>query len=123
MSYNKRISIFVNNLTCNHSFQSGNREVDLSTVHLYNPDDFLRNDFIGPIGSYDHFFISSEPPEKKEYLTLTRPFDTYTWILSLASLLGVSISLILIDSVCTTWSTESSTVFQSRMNVMRYFGL
>ena len=110
----------VNNLAYNLLFQVRNREVDLSTVHIYSQDNV---DYIGPIGSYNHFFISSEPPEKKEYLTLTRPFDIYTWILSLTSLLGVSISLILIDRVCTAWSKESSTIFQSKMRALFFGGL
>ena len=97
-----------------HPFQSSNREIDISIVKLsYHPLRYLRNDFIGPVGTYDIHFLSAAPPERKEYLTLTRPFDSYTWAFIAASLVGVSISLILIDKISAMWSTESAPIFQS----------
>ena len=97
-----------------HPFQSSNREIDISMVKLsYHPLHYLRNDFIGPVGSVDLHFLSAAPPERKEYLTLTRPFDSYTWAFIAASLVAVSISMILIDKICAIWSTEFATIFQS----------
>ena len=97
-----------------HLFQSSNREIDISILKLsYHPLRYLRNDFIGPVGSYDFHFISAAPPERKEYLTLTMPFDSYTWALIAASVVGVSMSLILIDKMHASLSRETSTIFQS----------
>ena len=36
------------------------------------------------------------------------PFDAYTWALTLASVVGVSIALIVNDKICSTWSEEPS---------------
>ena len=97
--------------------QSSNREIDISIVkYTYNSLRNLRNDYIGPVGSYDFHFISAAPPERKEYLTLTRPFDSITWALIATSVVGVSITLILIDKVHARWSKENSTIFQSKDN-------
>ena len=97
--------------------QSSNREIDISIVkYTYNSLRNLRNDYIGPVGSYDFHFISAAPPERKEYLTLTRPFDSITWAFIAASVVGVSITLILIDKVHARRSRENSTIFQSKDN-------
>ena len=99
------------------SFQVSNREIDLSIVKFtYNSHSsrYLKNDFIGPVGAYDFYFASAAPPERKEYRTLARPFDGFTWALIAASVVGVSITLILIDKIHATWSTESSDIFQSK---------
>ena len=104
-------------------FQSNNREVDISIVKfLYHSRHYLRNDFIGPVGSYDIHFRSGAPPERKEHFTLIMPFDSYTWALIVASVVGVSISLILIDKMHMTWSNEPSrdTIFKS-INKSEFF--
>ena len=77
------------------------------------------SDFIGPIGTYDIYFVANAPPERKEYLTLVKPFDSYIWVFTAASVVGVSISLILINKMHATWSNESSTetIFQSIMKI------
>ena len=98
---------------CDYQLQGINREIDLGIVKMdYNPHS-VRNDLIGPVGSYDWHFVSAEPLERKEYLTLVRPFDSYTWAFIAASLVAVSISMILIDKICAIWSTEFATIFQS----------
>ena len=77
----------------------------------------MRNDYIGPIGSYDLHFLSKAPSERKEYLTLLWPFDSYTWALLAASVFGVSASLILIDKLHAKWSRGYSTIFQSNLDI------
>ena len=86
---------------------------------LYNPLRYLIGDFIGPIGSHDFHFLSTAPPERKEYLTLAMPFDSYTWGLITASMVGVSITLILINKMHATWSKEYSneSVFQCKNEI------
>ena len=98
---------------CDYQFQGVNREIDLSIVKaIYDPLSFT-NDFIGPIGSYDFHFVSAAPLERNPGFTLARPFDSYTWALIAASVMGVSMSLILIDKMHASLSTETSTIFQS----------
>ena len=77
---------------------------------------YLRNDFIGPVGSYDFYFISGAPPERQDYLTFIMPFDFYTWALTIASVTGVSIALIVIDKIDSMWSQEPSkkSIFMSK---------
>ena len=99
---------------CDYQFQGSNREVDLVMFKFdYHQSNFGYNDFTGPIGSYDFYFVSAAPLERKEYLTLLWPFDSYTWALIAASVMGVSMSLILIDKMHASLSTETSTIFQS----------
>ena len=69
-------------------------------VHVfYHPTTYIGNDFIGPVGSYDLHLISGAPPERSEYLTLTKPFDSFTWVFTLISLVTVSIALICIEKL------------------------
>ena len=98
-------------------FQSNNRETDISMVRLaYARHRYLQNDFIGPVGSYDLHLISGPPPERSEYLTLTKPFDSFTWIFTMISLVSVSIALIIIEKLHATRSKESGddTVFHCK---------
>ena len=77
---------------------------------------FMRNDFIGPVGSYDLHLISGAPPERSEYLTLTKPFDSFTWVYTLISLVTVSIALLCIEKLHATWSKEfaDDTIFHCK---------
>ena len=61
-------------------------------------------------------FITGAPPERQDYLTFIMPFDFDTWVLSLASVVGVSIGLILNDKVERTWLQEPSkkSIFMSK---------
>ena len=96
--------------------QLNNRELDISMAkHSYEPRQILKNEFIGPVGSYDLHFISGAPPERKDYLTFIMPFDSYTWAFTLTSVVGVSIVWIIIDKIHTTLSHESSkeSIFKS----------
>ena len=98
---------------CYYHFQGVHRVIDLSIVKVnYDPYPF-KNDLIGPIGSYDFYFVSAAPLERNPGFTLARPFDSYTWALIAASVVGVSMSLILIDKMHASLSTETSTIFQS----------
>ena len=92
-----------------NSFQSNNRETDLTLVkYAYTSRYFLRNDFIGPIGSYNIHFLSGAPPIRNKYITLTRPFDSYTWAFIIASLVAVTVSLLLMDKMQSIWTRKPS---------------
>ena len=67
----------------------------------------LKNDFIGTIGSYDLHFIAGAPPSTKDFLTMIRPFEPVVWAYVSASIVAVSISLIFINKMHSTWSSES----------------
>ena len=98
-------------------FQSNNRETDISMVRfVYSWQAYLKNDFIGPIEPFDVHLVSGVPPERNEYLALLRPFDSYTWIFTIVSFMGVCISLIFIEKLQATWSKEypKDCTFQSK---------
>ena len=97
-------------------FQSQKRESDISMVTtLYASNTYLGNDFIGPVISYDFHFLSGAPHTRNNFLTIFRPFDPYVWGFLLASIVVVSISLIYINKVYNSLSSESvkETPFQS----------
>ena len=103
-----------------YSFQSSYRETDLSIAKFgINSQYFQYNDFIGPIGQYDLGFLSPAPPERDEYLTLVTPFDLYSWAFIMASLVGVTVSLILIEKVQAIWTKQPSddTVYRCKSEV------
>ena len=73
---------------------------------MNNPND-IKNDFIGPIGLFDFIFLTGAPPLAKNYLKLVKPFEPVVWAFVLASLAAVSISLMVINKMHSTWSSES----------------
>ena len=86
------------------------------------PNDAIKNDFIGPIGFYEFIFLSGAPPLRKDYLTLIKPFEPVVWAFILASLVAVSISLMVINKMHSIWSSESikESPFQS-INIKEKF--
>ena len=85
-------------------------------MHLFDTRFYLKNNIIGPVSSRDMYFITGAPPERQDYLTFVMPFDFYTWALTIASVVGVSIALILNDKIEKTWSQEPSkkSIFMSK---------
>ena len=85
---------------------------------MYNiPQKYIKNDFIGgTVGSYDFNFVTGAPLPTKDNLTLIRPFEPHVWAFILASLVAVSITLIFINKMHSTWKNESlkESPFQSR---------
>ena len=85
---------------------------------MYNiPQKYIKNDFIGgTVGSYDFNFVTGAPLPTKDNLTLIRPFEPHVWAFILASLVAVSITLIFINKMQSTWTNESlkESPFQSR---------
>ena len=79
---------------------------------------YLKNNFIGPVGSYEFHFVSGAPPTRNDNLSLFWPFDQYVWAFLIASAVTVSITLILINKVHPTLSNEASreTSFKSNSN-------
>ena len=85
--------------------------------NLYDTKLYLKNDYIGgTVGTYDFHFVTGAPLPTKNYLTLIRPFEPYVWAFVLASLVAVSITLIFINKMQSTWTNESlkESPFQSR---------
>ena len=82
----------------------------------YNWLRYQKNDYIGPVGSYDFHFISGAPAERNKYLALVRPFDLYTWAFIIASVAAVTVSLIVIEKLQAKWTKQPSndTVFQCK---------
>ena len=81
-------------------FQSQEREVDITLVHvLYASETYVQNDFIGPLTTYDIHLMSGAPKPRSNMLTLIKPFDPSVWRLLIASVVAVSISLVLINKI------------------------
>ena len=81
---------------------------------------YLKNDFIGPLKSFDIHFTSGAPRKIKAYFTIFRPFDQYSWGFLIASLMAVWATLIFINKMHATWSTESvKDPFQSKFDLRR----
>ena len=67
-------------------------------------------EFIGPLGRpYVYQFLSGKPREIQNYPTLIKPFDEYAWALIAASVISVTIAIVLIDTVFSSWSKTSRT--------------
>ena len=85
-------------------------------VHVfYTPKTYIGNDFIGPVTTYDFPLWSGAPLTKNNYLTLFRPYDSYVWGLLIASVVAVSLSLILINKIHNKISDEPYHVQESAL--------
>ena len=84
----------------------------------YDPSLYIGSDFIGdigPIGSLSFYFLSGAPKTKNSLTTLIRPFTPQVWGFLLASIVAVSIALIVVNKVQNTLSDDlmRETPFQS----------
>ena len=94
--------------TDKYFFQSVNRGTDMSlTRGLYRQRISEYNDFLGPVGTYNFRFLSATPKKIHNYLTLVNPFDGYVWAFLIASVLAITITLIIIDTAYTSWTSSS----------------
>ena len=74
------------------------------------PYNMMDNDFefIGPLGKpYVYRFLSRNPREIQNYLTLLKPFDENSWALIATSVISVVIALVCIDTTFASWSKTS----------------
>ena len=74
---------------------------------IYRYDVSRLNNYLGYVGSYDFQFMSAPPKEIQNYLTLINPLDGYTWAFLLASVVSVTITLIMIDAKYANWFDAS----------------
>ena len=86
------------------------------------PYNFMpRNEFevIGPLGKpYEFQFLSRSPREIQNYLTLSNPFDEYSWAFIAASVISVAIALVCIDTAFASWSKISRRdIFRQSINL------
>ena len=56
-------------------------------------------DYMNYVASLEFYPISGRLRKKPNFLTLTNPFDIYTWILLLLTILSLILSLVLIEKV------------------------
>ena len=80
----------------------------------------LQNEFVGPLDTNDFHIISSAPQEINGYLALVGVFDSFTWVFLLVSALMMSIALIIINKLHSTWS-DISTKDTPYKSIIRYF--
>ena len=103
--------------TDTYFFQSVNRGTDISLIQsVYRQGVAEYNDFLGPVGTHNFKFVSATPKKIQNYLTLINPFDGYIWAFLFASVLAVTITLIIIDTVYRSWTTASKKdiIYQSK---------
>ena len=113
------IQTFVNLQIVTHHFQSANRDADLMlTRSVYGAT--VYNDYLRPVGAYNFRFLSATPEEIQNYLTLITPFDGYIWAFLLASVVAVTITLIIIDTVYASYTNTSKKdiIHQSKYNLL-----
>ena len=102
-----------------YSFQSGNRDVDISfCVNVASSMAYLKTDFIGPLTTYNIHFMSGAPNKLQDNLTIFRPFDCHVWAFLIASLMAVTAALIFINKMHATLYKEpvqaQGSAFQSK---------
>ena len=116
-------STFVNLLIHKYHFQSTNRDADLMlTQSVYRIGISQNNDYLRPVGVYNFRFMSATPETTQNYLTLISPFDGYIWAFLLFSLVAVTITLIIIDTMYATWTNTSKKdiIYQSKYNTTQF---
>ena len=114
---------FVNRLLHKYHFQSTNRDSDLTlTRSVYRQGIASYNDYLRPVGAYNFRFLSAIPKRIQNYLTLINPFDGYTWAFLLASVVAVTITLIIIDTMYAslTNTSKKDIIYQSKYNRLKF---
>ena len=79
----------------------------------------MHNDFLGTVGAYNFQFLSARPNHIQNYLMLLWPFDRYIWAFLLASVVAVTITLAIIDTMYANWTNASTRdiIYQSRYDI------
>ena len=83
---------------------------------IYRSDVSRLNNYLRYVGSFDFHFLSAPQKEIQNYLTLINPLDGYTWAFLLASVVAVTITLIMIDTNYAHWfeTSENDIIHQSK---------
>ena len=82
--------------------------MDFCVFHFfYHPNTYLKNDFIGPVGTYDFHFLSAAPGVRANYLSIVKPFDTGVWICTWVFTLGVTVALVIINRCYESWYPDT----------------
>ena len=80
----------------------------------------MHNDYLRPVGAFNLRFLSATPEQIQNYLTLITPFDGYIWAFLLASLVSITITLIIIDTMYASWThtSKKDIIHQSKYNYL-----
>ena len=108
---------FATSLYALFPFQSSIRGADLMLVRsIYRQGIAMHNDFLGTVGAYNFQFLSARPKQIQNYLMLFWPFDRYIWAFLFVSVVAVTITLVMIDTIYANWTNASTKdiVYQSR---------
>ena len=86
---------------------------------IYRQGIAMHNDFLGTVGAYNFQFLSARPKQIQNYLMLLWPFDRYIWAFLLASVVAVTITLAIIDTMYANWTNASTRdiIYQSRYDI------
>ena len=87
---------------------------------FYHPNTYLKNDFIGPVGTYDFHFLSAAPKVRASYESIVRPFDTWVWIWTMVSTFFVTVALIIVNKLYESWypETPKESIVESKLNIV-----
>ena len=89
---------------------------------FYHPHTYLKNDYIGPVGTYDFHLLSAAPKVRASYDSIVRPFDSWVWAFTWASTLAVTIALIIINRLYEIWypETPKESVVESKLKRIKH---
>ena len=66
---------------------------------MYDSAIYAQSDFLGVIGVYEFYLISSVPGTTLNYLSIIQPFDVLAWAWIGASVMSILAALIVINEV------------------------
>ena len=86
-----------------HIFQANKREIDIALVRDYyslliSP----QNDFLGTVGCYDIYTLSTPPEKYINYATVVKPYGIFIWALIGTSLVVVILTFLIIEKLSDT---------------------
>ena len=73
----------------------------------YEKFHYPQRDFMRPIGEISFHFLSRAPQPTQNYNTLIHPCDYYVWALIAASVMAVTLALLIVDISYAKWTNTS----------------
>ena len=105
-------------------FQAWSRNSDMVLSRSsYDYSQLSRVDYLWPLGTHGIYPVTGKRREIKNYLTMIKPFDKYTWGLLAVSVTVVISTFLVVDKFYIMWKNTRSRVMihQSKRNLCLYF--
>ena len=89
----------------------------------YAKGDYPDREFMRPIGETSFHFLARAPQPTQNYLTIISPFDNYVWYILAASVVSISLTLLIVDISYAKWTNTSmrGVLHQSKLNAFPSF--